>query len=334
MWAQQHYLLQTPTPGHSQSGDRIHFGTARMLRSAASQYFLWDYLIAYPERAFRDPHSRKVFMVDQVSPTDALGYGMMTTGMAKRVGDHSRPSIALTPSQISWMMRWLDARWVTHPSPSDRRDTAAAAVAHLTLWLGWLRSTETFSLTWDDVEVIRPCDGPRWGLPSGVGVIELRLLPETKSNRTRVANVVVSYLCASGLAPGLWFERLQCLWPTRLPHDPVIRGSNGRPWTSSFYRCHYLYAWLDTMHQGGDPFLQAFSDTPGNRIEDKFYSCSSYRRGGRTSSSRRIGGTRRATEAEVYEHGRWRVRRNKENMPTLYTEFTLMDRLNLTLLCM
>jgi hypothetical protein len=36
----------------------------------------------------------------------------------------------------------------------------------------------------------------------------------------------------------------------------------------------------------------------------------------------------------VYEHGRWRQRRTKENMPTLYTEFTLMDRLNLTLLCM
>jgi hypothetical protein len=334
MWAQQHYLLQTPRTGSSLSEDRIRFGTARGLRSAAAQYFLWDYVLAHPERALRDPHTRKVFMVDRVSPTDALGYGMMATGMAKRVGDHSRPPIALTPPQVLWMVRWLDTRWAAASSLSDRQDTAAAAVAHLLLWLGWLRSSETFSLCWADIEITHPKDGPCRGLPSGVGVIELRLLPETKSNRTRVADVVISYLCASGLAPGLWFDRLRRLWPHRSPSDPVLRGSDGQPWTSRSFRQSFLYPWLYAMRQEGDPFLQAFSRTPGNRIEDKYYSCGSYRRGGRTSSTRRGGGTRRASEDEVYEHGRWRQRRTKENMPTLYTEFTLMDRLNLTLLCM
>jgi hypothetical protein len=334
MWAQQHYLLQTPTAGHTQSEDRIRFGTARGLRSATAQYYLWDFLLANPEQAVRDPQSRRVFMVDRVSPPDALGYGLMATGMAKRVGDHSKPPIALTPAQVLWMVQWLDAQWAAAPTVAARRDVAAAAVAHLVLWLGWLRSNETFSLSWDDVSVTPPKDGPRKGLPEGVGVIELRLLPETKSNRTRVADVVISYLCASGLAPGLWFERLSRLWPSKAPNAPLIRGSDGRRWTSHLYRHRFLYPWLYELRRSGDPFLQAFSDAPGNRIEDKYWSCGSYRRGGRTSSSRRGGGTRRATEDEIYEHGRWRKRRAKESMPTLYTEFTLPDRLNLTLLCM
>ena len=282
----------------------------------------------------RDPHSRKLFIVDQVCPTDALGYGLMAMGMAKRVGDHIQPPIALTPAQVIWMMRWLDTCWAGTTSLDTRRDTAAAAVAHLLLWLGWLRSTETFSLCWDDVTITHPLDGPSRGLPLGVGIVELRLLPETKSNRTRVADVVISYLCASGLAPGLWFEWLRQLWPTRSPSDLVLRGSVGQPWMSYSFRHGFLYPWLYAMHQEGDPFLQAFSDTPGHRIEDKYYSCGSYRQEGRTSSTRCGAGTRRATEDEVYEHGCWRQWCTKENMPTLYTEFTLMDQLHLTLLCM
>jgi hypothetical protein len=55
MLAQQQYLLRTLTGMHTQSEDRIHFGTARALRSAASQYYLWDRQIAHPERTLRDP---------------------------------------------------------------------------------------------------------------------------------------------------------------------------------------------------------------------------------------------------------------------------------------
>jgi hypothetical protein len=57
-----------------------------------------------------------------------------------------------------------------------------AAVTDLIGWLGWLRSQELFLLTWGDVRVTQPRDGPRLGLPTGVGVIELWLLPKTKSN--------------------------------------------------------------------------------------------------------------------------------------------------------
>jgi hypothetical protein len=334
MWAQQQYALQTPASSHTQSEDRIQFGTARGLRSAASQYYLWDMQIAHPGRTIRDPQSRKVYLAAGISPTDAMGYGLMATGMGKRMGDESKPPIALTLRQVLWIMSRLDLLWAECRTQSDRRDVAAAAVTHLFGWLGWLRSQELFSLTWGDLRITRPRDGPRVGLPVGIGVIELRLLPETKSNRTKVADVVISYLCGSGLMPGLWVERLRILWPSAISSDRIIRGREGHPWTSRYFRQEYLYVWLHTMRAEGDAFLQAFTNDLGNRIEDKFYSFGTYRRGGRSSSTKRNNGTKQATSDEVYEHGRWRKRISRENMATRYNEFSLDDRLNITLLCM
>jgi len=334
MWAQQQYLLCAPSGTHSQSEDRIRFGTARALRSAASQYYLWDRQIAHPERTLRDSRTRKVYLADGVSPTDAMGYALMVTGMAKRVGDHSKPPIALTFQQISGIMRHLDSLWQLCTTVTAKREVAAAAITNLLGWLGWLRSAETFSLTWGDISITRPSDGPHRGLPPGVGVIELRLLPETKSNRTQVADVVISYLCASGLSPGLWIDRLLRLWPQPQPSDLLIKGADGRGWTSHYFRAHHLYPWLHHMRSEGDPFLQAFTSEPGNRIEDKYYSFGTYRRGGRSASTKRNNGLQQATADEVYEHGRWTRRISKENMPTRYNEYSLADRVNITLLCM
>jgi hypothetical protein len=42
------------------------------------------------------------------------------------------------------------------------------------------------------------------------------------------------------------------------------------------------------MRAEGDPFLQAFTEAHGNRIEDKYYSFGTYRRGGRSSSTNGI----------------------------------------------
>lgn len=276
MWAQQQYTLQTASTTHTQSGESILYGTARALRSAASQFYLWDRQIAYPERALRDPQSRKVYLAAGVSPTDTLGYGLMSTGMSKRMGDESKPPIALTLRQILWIMGWIEKEWVACVTTAHRTEVAAAAVVNLFEWLGWLRSQELFSLTWADLRITRPRDGPRLGLPVGVGVLELRLLPETKSNRTKVADVVMSYACASGLQPGLWIERLRQLWPTAPPHAFIICGHDGTPWTSQYFRQHHLYVWLRQMRADGDPFLQAFTNAPGHRIEDKYYSFGTY----------------------------------------------------------
>ena len=119
-----------------------------------------------------------------------------------------------------------------------------------------------------------------------MGAVELRLLPETKSNRIKVADVVLSYLCASGLAPGLWVERLKRVWPHATPGDYIIRGKGGTAWTSTYFRRVHLYEWLRQMRSEGDPFLQAFTNEPGNRIEDKYYSFGTYRHGGRSTSTK------------------------------------------------
>ena len=55
--------------------------------------------IAHPERTLRDPSSHKVYLAEGVSPTDALGYGLMVAGMAKWMGHNSKPPIALTLKQ-------------------------------------------------------------------------------------------------------------------------------------------------------------------------------------------------------------------------------------------
>jgi hypothetical protein len=116
--------------------------------------------------------------------------------------------------------------------------------------------------------------------------------------------------------------------------DYVIRGEAGTQWTSAYYRHQHLYKWLQQQRAAGDPFLQAFTAAPGNRLEDKYYSFGTYRRGGRSSSSKRNNGTNQATPDEIYEHGRWNKRISKENMATRYNEYELSDRINLTLLCM
>jgi hypothetical protein len=48
----------------------------------------------------------------------------------------------------------------------------------------------------------------------------------------------------------------------------------------------------------------------------------------------RVGCTRKATTIEVHEHGRWRFSRSSMDMPTLYLEWTSVDRISVTLLCM
>ena len=42
----------------------------------------------------------------------------------------------------------------------------------------------------------------------------------------------------------------------------------------------------------------------------------------------------KATKNEIYEHGCWGRRRDSEDMPTRYREWTRLDRLAITLMCM
>jgi hypothetical protein len=120
------------------------------------------------------------------------------------------------------------------------------------------------------------------------------------------------------------------------PNDYVFRHPNGGPWDSAFFRQTHLYPLLRLQKLAGDHALLPFNDEPGNTIEDKYYSFHTYRRGGRSHVSRLRKGCRRAARpAEVVEHGRWRQRRGSiGDMPTHYREWSIEDRIYITLLCM
>jgi hypothetical protein len=72
MWAQHQYTLQAPPSTHTQSGENIQFGITKGLSSAASQFYLWDHQHANLEWTLHDSATRKVYLVDRVSPTDAI----------------------------------------------------------------------------------------------------------------------------------------------------------------------------------------------------------------------------------------------------------------------
>lgn len=335
MWAQQQYTLETPRRSHPTSGDRISYGTARALRSAASAFFTYDLQVSYPGQAMRDAQRRGHLTLGCL-PTDELGYTLMTTGMARRLGDSSRPCMALNFSQVKRIDDFLEQCFIGPLSIERKRDIAAAGAAHLGFWTTWCRSNELFSRNWEDVTITHPKDHLQKGLAEGVGMIELLLLEETKSNRTSIADVIVAYeSLVTKLSWGKWLDRLRALWPDHVEGDvPIIRGSDGKRWTSKSFRYNYVYPWLEMLKQEGDPTLVAFNNDEGNRIPDKFYSMNMYRRGGRSESTKRRRGKKRATETEVYEHGRWLMKRQLENMPTRYREFTREDRVYITLLCM
>jgi len=50
--------------------------------------------------------------------------------------------------------------------------------------------------------------------------------------------------------------------------------------------------------------------------------------------AKRNNGTAKATPDKIYEHGRWKVKINSEDMATQYNKYGIDDRINLTLTCM
>jgi len=334
MWTQQQYALETPRKTHATTGERVMYNTSRNLRCAASQFYTWDLQVAHPGRAIRDGQ-RRGHLTEKCLPTDELCWTLMASGMSRRMGDDSQPSVALNIAQVLRMSEFLDQAWEGPLSLDRQRDVAAAAVTHIGMYLSWLRSNEFFSLDWEDVKVTPPARHLEKGLQPGVGVVEMNLLEETKTNRTKVADVIVAYKAlASGLSLGIWVERMKRLWPDAEGDVPFVRGADGNRFTSAYYRSNYLYPWLYRLKQEGDPTLLAFTQEAGNRIEDKYYSMNSYRRGGSSHSTKSRRGKKKATAIQVYEHGRWKIKRQAENMPTRYREYTLEDRIYITLLCM
>ena len=174
-------------------------------------------------------------------------------------------------------------------------------------------------------------------LPPNIGVCFLDLGHGTKTSRGFHAKVIVAYESLSGLSLGRWIKLAsRYCGVTDMASDdrPVFTHPSGKPWTSKYFRRTFLYPALERQRQEGDAFLRAFDGTPGNTIPRKFWSLHCYQRGARTHSTKGgKSGTRQATKDQVYEHGRWCRRRSAEAIDKQYDEWTLEDRIRITLFC-
>jgi hypothetical protein len=170
----------------------------------------------------------------------------------------------------------------------------------------------------------------------GVGVVEIRLLPETKTNSAAVADVIVAYTCWSGLSLGTWLERLLSFAPADGTH---LFSTIANPrWSSGYYRTRHVYCHLEVLRAMGDPTMAIFSDSPGHRLPDLLYSMHSWRRGADTFVQNFIPShqRRKARGPEIYEHARWRKKEKhaSEEMHIHYREWGIPERIRLTQLCM
>ena len=336
MWAQQRYAVapRQRTPTNTSAGKSLQWNTVRGLRSAASQFFAIDTMVANPQ-TMMDPSDRLIVAPSDCLPTDEAGFLWMSKGMKNRMGDDVKPSKALLERHVRWIDDLLETQWSTATNMVAKAAACRAATANLVGWLSWLRGGETFSLRWEDTTVVQPSDGPTLGLPPGVGMVGLALLEQTKSSQGRQADVVMAYTTGSGFSLGKWLDRLRALLNPD-DQDYVLCHPDGRPWTSHYYRHQYLYPWLEAQRGLGDPYLQQYDGSlDDNTIKNAFWSFHCYRRGAKTHVSRkRPTNQRNATGDEVYEHGRWRQKRSSMDMNRAYTDWSFEDRVMITLLCM
>jgi hypothetical protein len=184
----------------NQAGEPVKYGTIRQLRSAANMYYMVDSQLAFPQQTMKN--KSRVSIHPHVVPPDSVMLTFASKGMERCLGSNSKPSWALSHIHIKWLNDCLDEAWHRAPTLSDRHNLAIAGFANLMFYLGWLCSGELFDAAPDDLLVTPPLDAATRSLPPGVGVIEFTLLPETKSDPAKTADVVVAYTTLSGLSLG------------------------------------------------------------------------------------------------------------------------------------
>ena len=166
----------------------------------------------------------------------------------------------------------------------------------------------------------------------------LRLLDETKSDRYKVADVILGFTLSSGLPLGYWLDELRLIraalgWTSwHLFVQP-----NDRPWSSHFFRETLLCLLLELQWIAGDYIIMALDGQPGNSIWEKMYSLHSYRQGWMPGSTNMVKAAcaQCRTGHLIGEHGRWHLKiRGSESMPVHYRDLSLEERLYITLICM
>ena len=130
----------------------VTYATLRSFRSAAAHYHKLDLQIAYPGQAYLDSGSR-VLVSPKVSPTDEVGYALMSKGMSRRLGIEAKPSLALLDQHIRYLDCKLDEQFLQSTTTAQAQEICQAALANLIAWLGWLRAYELFHITWKDFQL-------------------------------------------------------------------------------------------------------------------------------------------------------------------------------------
>jgi hypothetical protein len=338
MWAQERYSLYPARWQRHADAEQssVQYSTVRALRSAASHYWVLDLLQTTPHGltlGFKD----RLTVVGGCSPTDELAFTFFADGMKRRMGDHAKAAVPLLDKQVRWMDNYWRTQLLAPTTNKVKREACRAAITNLSAWKGWLRAAECFGVKWGHTSVTPPAEGPTLGLPPGIGTVGYRLLDQTKSSQARTVDMVMAYTTASQLSLGFWIDTLRpLLGPANIQdEDFVMAHDDGRPWNSHYFRYTHLYPLLAIQRAEGDPYLSKYDESPGNGLIEAFWSFNCYRRGGRTAvSKKRDYSIRKATMAEIVEHGRWRISRGSLDMPTAYLEWPISDRVCITFSCM
>jgi hypothetical protein len=344
MWMQLQLSLQTSAYRTQPDGtpQAVCIDTCRQLRSAVAQWSTWALLLSNPESLVHDRNS--ILNVGQCRITDSHELTMFFKGFSARLGSKTRASVALLRRHVVWLDTDLNRRYHLSTVPVERQELARAGFANLLFYLGGLRSAEALETLWSDFTLTEIVDGGIHNLPQGVGCLEIRLLPETKTNRLSTADVIIAHTTDSGLSVGRWFTRLRracglSVAAARLSPARLFTQRNGCRWTSRYFRETYLYPALDAQRLDGDAYLRAYDGSQGQTIGKHFYSMHSYRRCFRSECTR--GPTcadcptrKKANEPQIYEHGRWRRRRSGEAVDVLYRDWAIRDRVFLTQECL
>lgn len=301
------------------------YGTIRAIRSGLAQQQAWHLMVTKPENI---SFEGKRLVLGEFRSTDTGLYTQFSKGLRYRIGENPNQATALLRRHVMGINEWIHDKFLDAPDPTQKRQLALAGLANTFFWLGWLRGSECFGLHGQDVDYTRPEHSHLREIPRGWGAIQLTLGPETKSNRAKCADVVMTATSGGGLSPGYWLDELEH-WGGLPKHLPVFRTPEGTIWTSQHYRNQYVYPALWHLRSQGDAALIGKSEQD---IHSLYYSLHSYRRGARTDCQRQRKGTnlKPATASQVYEHGRWNKSRSSEAIDVVYTEWTLEDRLMLT----
>ena len=302
------------------------YGTVRQIRAAVSSY-LTGHMITSVSGGTR--YSENNLVYEQCRATDGGDFSAFAKGMKARMGDHSVASKALLRRHIEGLDNIFEREFIQAHHPSDRWQWALAGLANSLLWLGWLRGGEAFGFKWSDVKYISSREGSAHDLPPGLGALIFQLGPETKSERNKNVDVVISSKSASGLNLGKWYRRVFRLRPKNASRSEIFLKPDLQPWDSYYYRYKYLYPSLVELGRQGDTALKGLSLS---ELQNLYWSLHSYRRGARTDCQRARPGTglKVASKAQVYEHARWRHSRSSEDIDALYREWNLYDRISIT----